>query len=84
MPDAWWPASGVAAEVDSREWHLGPGDWTKSMARHEKMSAHGILVVHFTPRRIRTEPCEVISSLRSTIQAGSQRPPLAIRAFPSR
>jgi hypothetical protein len=23
-PDAWWPDAGVAAEVDSREWHLSP------------------------------------------------------------
>lgn len=25
QPDAWWPQAGVAAEVDSREWHLLPG-----------------------------------------------------------
>jgi hypothetical protein len=32
MPDCWWPAFGVAAEVDSREWHLSPADWEKTMA----------------------------------------------------
>jgi len=26
QPDAWWPDYGVAAEVDSREWHLSPAD----------------------------------------------------------
>jgi hypothetical protein len=83
-PDAWWPMAGVAAEVDSREWHLGPAEWAKDMARHEKMSAQGILVLHFTPNRIRNKPREVIGSLRSAIQNGQQHQPLAIRAIPSR
>jgi hypothetical protein len=83
-PDAWWPKAGVAAEVDSREWHLSPADWARTMARHEKMSAHGIIVLHFTPRRIRTEPGEVINSLRTAVQAGLQRPQLPIHAEPSR
>ncbi|HET7016115.1 MAG TPA: hypothetical protein VFI65_19495 [Streptosporangiaceae bacterium] len=83
-PDAWWPAAGVAAEVDSREWHLGPADWARTMARHEKMTAHGIFVLHFTPRRIRTEPREVINSLQSAVRSGLERPPLPIRAISSR
>jgi hypothetical protein len=83
-PDAWWPAAGVAAEVDSREWHLTPADWARTMARHEKMSAHGIIVMHFAPRRIRSEPREVVNSLHNAIQAGQQRPTLPIRAQPSR
>jgi len=32
MPDAWWPAAGVAVEVDSREWHLSPADWERTCA----------------------------------------------------
>src|SRR5580704_7271166 len=28
-PDAWWPEAGVAAETDSREWHLNPADWER-------------------------------------------------------
>jgi hypothetical protein len=27
-PDAWWADAGVAAEVDSREWHLSPDSWS--------------------------------------------------------
>lgn len=79
-PDAWWPRAGVAAEVDSREWHLSPSGWQRTMARHAKMSAHGIVVLHLTPQRIRTEPAVVASELRAAIQIGEQRPPLAIRA----
>jgi hypothetical protein len=32
-PDCWWPDAGVAAEVDSREWHLSPRDWEETLAR---------------------------------------------------
>ena len=74
----------VAAEVDSRECHLSPADWARTMARHEKMSAHGIIVLHFTPSRIRAEPREVINNLHKAVQAGSQRPQLPIRAEASR
>jgi hypothetical protein len=33
MPDVWWPRAGVAAEVDSREWHLSPVGWERTQAR---------------------------------------------------
>lgn len=81
-PDAWWPDCGVAGQVDSREWHLNPADWERTLARHAQMSAHGIIVIHLTPRRIRTEPDRVIAELRSALNSGRQRPPLKIRTIP--
>jgi hypothetical protein len=83
-PDVWWPTASVAAEVDSLEWHFSPAGWSRTVVRHERMTAHGLLVLHFSPNRIRTEPREVIHSLRSAVEAGLQRPPLPIRAIPSR
>ncbi len=77
-PDAWWPDAGVAGEVDSREWHLLPDQWAGTMARHSKMSAQGIIVVHFTPRQIRTEGRRIAAELSSAIAAGRRRPPLSI------
>lgn len=76
--DAWWPEAGVAAEVDSREWHLSPADWERTMRRHATMSSHGILVLHFTPRQIRSEPGAVIATLADTLQAGRARSALPI------
>jgi hypothetical protein len=81
-PDAWWQDAGVSAEVDSREWHLGPEEWTKTEARHNRMSANGITVLHFPPKQIRTEPRLVVTELRSAIETGRRRPPLEIRAVP--
>jgi hypothetical protein len=83
-PDAWWERAGVAAEVDSREWHLSPAHWQRTLARQAKMSAHGIIVLPFTPHRIRTEPAQIVAELRSALQNGSARPPLNLRTVPSR
>jgi hypothetical protein len=74
----------IAAEVDSREWHYSAADWSKTMARHERMSARGILVLHFTPNRIRTAPREVVNSLKSALQTRLGCPTLPIRAVPAR
>ena len=84
QPDLWWRDAGVAGELDSREWHLSPELWAKTMARHSAMSAQGIIVLHFTPGRIRTDSARVVGELRSAIEAGLRRPALAIRTVPHR
>ncbi len=82
-PDAWWPRAGVAAEIDSREWHLNPADWERTMQRHARMSGHGILVLHFTPRQIRINRAEVIAVMTDALTAGTSRPVLPLIARPA-
>jgi hypothetical protein len=82
QPDVWWGEAGVAAEVDSREWHLTPATWERTQIRHASMSAHGILVLHYTPRRIRSDGAAVVGELCAAIEAGRRRPALPIRAIP--
>lgn len=67
IPDVWWPAAGVAVEVDSKEWHLSPERWEATMARHARMTALGILVLHFSPRQIREQPEEVLGTIRAAL-----------------
>jgi very-short-patch-repair endonuclease len=74
VPDAWWHDAGVAVEVDSREWHLSPGDWERTMRRHAELTALGILVSHFSPRQIRTEPERVLAAIRAALDAGRPVP----------
>jgi hypothetical protein len=81
-PDAWWPEAGVTAEVDSRQWHLGPADWDRTRTRHDVMGAAGIIPLHFSPRQIRREPAEVVRLIRDALKRGLQRPPLPIRTIP--
>jgi hypothetical protein len=82
-PDAWWPEAGVAAEVDSREWHLSPADWERTTSRHTAMTEHGILVLHFTPSAIRTESGTVVTKIRNALDAGLARPQLVLRTIPA-
>ena len=82
-PDAWWPDAGVAAEADSREWHLSPADWDRTRRRHDLMAAAGIILLHFSPRQIRREPQTVAQMLRDALIRGLNRPPLPIRTVPS-
>jgi very-short-patch-repair endonuclease len=83
VADAWWPEAGVVVEVDSREWHLSPQDWERTLRRSTRMGALGINVMHVTPQRIRTEAAIVAAEIRSALEAGRARPRLAVRTLPA-
>jgi len=55
-PDGWLEAAGIAVEVDSREYHLSPEDWQRTLQRHNDLGRYGVLVLHFTPSEIRNNP----------------------------
>jgi hypothetical protein len=81
-PDAWWPQFGLAVEVDSREWHLSPHDHARTLERQRRMAQHGIIVLPFTPKQIRTNPKEVIAQIRRALDSAAARPPLTLRTVP--
>jgi hypothetical protein len=83
VADAWWDDAGVAAEVDSREYHYSAEDWQRTMRRHDRLVARGVLVLHFTPARIRAEPQAVAAEIRSALIAGRDRPRRPIRCWPA-
>jgi hypothetical protein len=80
VPDAWWPQAGVAAEVDSQEWHMSPEGWEDTMRRHARMTAAGVLVLHFSPRQVTTEPGEVVAAIGAALRAGRPIPGMATHA----
>jgi hypothetical protein len=82
IPDCWWPDFGVAGEVDSRAWHFSPHDWEETMARHARMSAQGIVVLHFSPRQIKRNRSELAATIRHALAAGRSLP--RIRTLPAR
>ena len=75
VPDAYFRECGVAVEVDSREHHLSPEDWDKTMRRHARMTAAGLVVLHFPPSRIRDELDEVIDEILAAVRAANGRTP---------
>ncbi|MGH3202993.1 MAG: hypothetical protein ACRDOA_18895 [Streptosporangiaceae bacterium] len=78
-PDAWWPQFGIAIEVDSHEWHMSPHDHDRTLERQRRMAKHGILVMPFTPRQIRTHPAEVLAAIRDAFDSARGRPPAKLR-----
>jgi hypothetical protein len=83
IADAWWQRAGVAAEVDSREYHLGPDDYARTTARHNRMAQQGINMLHFMPSTLKREPSVVSINLRGAINRGNAQPPLPITAIPA-
>jgi hypothetical protein len=83
IADAWWQRAGVAAEVDSREYHLSPEDYARTTARHNRMAQQGINMLHFMPSTLKREPAVVAINLRGAISRGIARPPLPITAVPT-
>jgi hypothetical protein len=76
IADAWWPEAGLVAEVDSREWHLSPADWAKTMRRHNELTSHGLQVLHFTPGQIRHDPRSVVTTIAAALKPGSGNGPV--------
>jgi very-short-patch-repair endonuclease len=71
----------VAAEVDSRAYHLSAEDQDRTAERHDRLVAHGILPLHFAPKRIKADPAGVVSDIRQAIERGRRRQPLAVKAL---
>lgn len=69
--DAWWPEVGVAAEVDSREWHLSPESWEATMDRHRRLAAAGIRTLHVSPREVRESPEKIVRQIAAALSTGS-------------
>jgi len=82
ITDAWWQEAGVAAEIDSRAYHLAAADQDRTTGRHDKLTAHGILALHFSPRRVKDDPAGILREIRQAIGKGLERPPLPIKGLP--
>jgi hypothetical protein len=72
--DAWWDEVGLAWEIDSREFHLDPRDYERTLAKHSAMTAAGILVVHTVPTRLLRDPRGVLQDLLGAYQFAARRP----------
>ena len=80
--DAWWAQAGVAAEIDSQEYHFYRDGWLKTDAKHSRMLKYDIRPHHFAPRRITSEWPTVYAELKASINNGLKRPRINIVAIP--
>jgi len=61
--DAWWADAGVAAEIDSQEYHFYRDGWLKTDAKHGHMLKYDIRPHHFAPRRVTNDWSGVYTEL---------------------
>jgi hypothetical protein len=81
MPDAWFDDVGLAWEIDSREFHLSPADYDRTLERRSVMTAEGIVVLHTLPRRLRHRG-GAVDELRRTYASAARRPRPQVIAVP--
>ncbi|MCU1693396.1 MAG: hypothetical protein JWM64_2487 [Frankiales bacterium] len=69
-------------ECDSRQWHLLPADWEATLARHDRMTAAGLHVLHVTPRRLQQDPRAVLREVEGAYRSGLRTgPPPGVRVL---
>ena len=68
--DCWLEAAGLVVESDSRAWHLSPEHWERTMARHGRLTAAGVRVLHVPPSRHRRDPDGVRREVEAAYRAG--------------
>jgi hypothetical protein len=83
VPDAWFDDVAMAWEIDSREWHLSPEDYDRTVQRRSAMMAAGVVVMHTQPSRLARSPADVRTELRNTYAQACSRPRPAVRALPA-
>ncbi|MCA0329414.1 MAG: hypothetical protein LCI03_05845 [Actinobacteria bacterium] len=81
-PDAYDPATGVALEIDSREYHFGVESWEATMRRHARMTAHGLSVIHASPRRLDGDHEAVLDEVWTAIRSAAGRPAPSVLVTP--
>lgn len=75
VPDAYWEEVGMALEVDSIEFHLGPSGYERTVRKHTRMTAEGVVVLHVLPSHLRDSALTVIHDLRRAYHQAASRPP---------
>ncbi|MFJ2175721.1 hypothetical protein ACIOHE_22835 [Streptomyces sp. NPDC087851] len=78
-PDAHWPYAAVVLEIDSRAWHLSPGDWERTMTRRNLMTSQGLLVLSVSPPQLRADPAAFLTLLRTTLARAADLPARTVR-----
>ncbi|MGP3772393.1 hypothetical protein ACTWJ8_16335 [Streptomyces sp. SDT5-1] len=66
-PDAYWPAEGLALEVDSREYHLDPASWRRTLAHRNRLAHAGLPVLAVTAADLRGRGEWVAGEIREAL-----------------
>ncbi|MEB8337906.1 hypothetical protein [Streptomyces endophyticus] len=73
-PDAYWPAEGLALEVDSREYHLDPDSWRRTLSQRNRLARAGLPVLAITAEDLRWRGEGVAGEIRVALAATRRNP----------
>ena len=87
IPDGWFLGLGCGWEMDSRERHAGDEDFARTLARHDAFGAHGLVLSHLTPTRLRRDPAAAVDAVLAVAQSrlrlpAALREPAGLRVVP--
>jgi len=82
-PDAWFDDVALAWEIDSVEYHLDRDNYAATMAKHTRMTAAGVIVVHTLPSWLRTRSDDVRAELQRAYATARRRPRPEVHILPS-
>lgn len=81
-PDLWFDDAGLAVMVHSRAHHARDAQWESTVARDGELTAHGVLVLAFTPSTIAATPATVLRRIEqaytAALSGGRRRPPVVM------
>ncbi|WP_327663148.1 MULTISPECIES: hypothetical protein [unclassified Streptomyces] len=83
-PDAYWPAEGLALEVDSREYHLDPDSWRRTLSHRNRLAGAGLPVLAVTAEDLRGRAEGVAGEIRGALASARCRPAPPILVNPPR
>ncbi len=81
--DAYWQDVGLAWEIDSHEYRIGPARHADATGDGTALAAADVVVVRTLPSRIRHDPAAVIRELRTAHRQATNRPPPTVTARPA-
>ncbi|MEQ3550258.1 hypothetical protein WIS52_07230 [Pseudonocardia nematodicida] len=84
IPDFLFEEAGLAWQIDSREYHLDPTDYERTVRRRSALVAAGVVVVQSLPSDLRTRPAEVLAELRRAHAQAVLLPPPSVVVVPER
>lgn len=70
--DLVWEEERAILEIDGARWHSGPGQWRRTMQRHNRLELVGYSVLHYPPTDIRRDPTAFVETVRRWL-AGRRR-----------
>src|SRR3954447_24113222 len=82
-PDALWVEAGLVHETNGRAYHAWGLAFDEMQARHDRLTAAGLIVLHNSPRRIKRDPAGVRAEIeRAHARYAGRGLPAGVRLVP--